>query len=44
MMKDLTQYMPPDYLTYDADAMKAHVQRWQGRDVRWLGLGTPTLR
>jgi multiple sugar transport system substrate-binding protein len=23
MMKDLTQYMPPDYLTYDADAMKA---------------------
>jgi ABC-type glycerol-3-phosphate transport system substrate-binding protein len=23
MMKDLTQYMPPDYLTYDADEMKA---------------------
>ena len=42
MMKDLTQYMPPDYLTYDADAMKAQYKRWQGRDVRWLGLGTPT--
>jgi ABC-type glycerol-3-phosphate transport system substrate-binding protein len=23
MMKDLTQYMPPDYLTYDANEMKA---------------------
>ena len=23
MMKALTAYMPPDYLTYDADAMKA---------------------